>query len=330
MSRRLGFSLSAALLATVVVTTPAHAATTDLGGLDGGTWHSAQAINDAGVVVGRSRADGKPERGVKYDGLPAEVAGPAGLETRLASINNSGVMAGSSFEPWVSSRATRFNPDGTYQVLDLYPGYARAAGVAIDDNGTVYGVVTDDNNPQLPVKWDATGALTRLPLPSGMNWGLVTGASNGYAVGYVLGGFITRAVRWNPDGTVTELADLDGGNTSYARAVNRHGEVVGEAYTKNNYGVAGVRWDIDGKIVTMYGHGNTHPRGINDHGVAVGFTTVTTSDNFPKRWDADGTETDLGRPDGARKAEAVSINNNGVIVGYTGEYYSPLTAVKWD
>ncbi|MCP2198015.1 hypothetical protein [Lentzea flava] len=330
MSRRLGFALSAALLATVVVTTPAHAAATDLGGLEGGTWHSAQAINDAGVAVGRSRASGKPERGVKYDGAPTEVAGPAGLNTRLTSINNNGVMAGSAFEPWVSSTATRFYPDGTYQLLDSYPGYAFASGQAIDDSGTVYGTVFDGNSSQLPVKWDGTGALTLLPMPDGMTSAVLTGASNGYAVGYVYAlGRESTAVRWNPDGTFTRLAGLADRATSYARAVNRHGEVVGEAFTANNQAVSGVRWDVDGKIVTMYGHGNTHPRGINDHGVAVGFTTVTTSDNIPMRWDTSGNGTDLGRPNGARKAEAVSINNNGVIVGYTGEGTAPLTAVKW-
>ncbi|HUQ55177.1 hypothetical protein [Lentzea sp.] len=331
MSRKLGFALSAALVATVVVTTPAHASVTitDLGGLPGSAFHSAASINDAGVAVGRSRSTSLPERAVRYGGSAAELVGPAGASTSVTSVNSSGAASGTTFDPFVSGRAIRFDPDGSHRVLDSYPGYEFASGQAIDDSGTVYGIVLNSSSSQLPVKWDLNGALTLLALPDGMTWAVVTGASNGYAVGYVTAtGRHVQAMRWNPAGTVTRLAGLANRAESYARAVNRHGEVVGEAYTENNFAVVGVRWDITGSVITTYG-GNTHPRGINDHGVAVGFTTVTTADNVPMRWSPNGDAFELGRPGGARKAEAVDINNEGVIVGHTGDVRAPLTAVKW-
>ena len=333
MSRRLGFALSAALLATVVVTTPAQAATiTYLGNLEGGTHHSATSINDAGVAVGRSTADGRPERAVKYNanGTVTELVGPAGANTRVTAINNRGYAAGSTFEPNVRSRAVRFDPDGGRVVLSSVWGYDFASAQAIDDNRAVYGTVTKaDVSSQLPVRWDANGLLTTLRLPAGMTKAVVTGASNGYAVGYVYSQTSdSKAVRWNPDGSVTRLTGLDERAASLAWAVNRHGEVVGEAYSANNFGVLGVRWGLDGSIITEYG-GNAHPRGINDHGVAVGFNTVAVGDNVPVRWSTTGAVLELGRPDGARRVEAVDINNDGVIVGYTGDNYSPLTALKW-
>ncbi|GLY46922.1 hypothetical protein [Lentzea sp. NBRC 102530] len=331
MRTRLGFVLSAALLATVVTAAPAQATTTitELGGLPGGLYHGAMAINDAGVAVGRSRADTAYERGVKYDGTPTEVPGPAGLTTRLTSINSSGTMSGSTGEPFVHSSATRFHSDGTYQVLQAVEGYPFASGQAIDDSGTVYGSIGNGNGSQLPVRWDAAGVPTVLAMPAGMTSASLTGAANGYAAGSVwAAGKDSQAVRWNPDGSVTVLTGLAQRAPTYGRAVNRHGEVVGEAYTDGSVSVLGVRWGADGTIITTYG-ANTHPRGLNDHGVAVGFETTTVYDNLPMRWDATGTALNLGRPAGARRVEAVDINNNGVIVGLTGESLAPVTALQW-
>ncbi len=84
MSRKLGFALSAALVATVAVTAPAHAivVATDLGGLPGSTLHSAASVNESGVAVGRSRSNGQLERAVRYEGSAAELVGPAGRTPR--------------------------------------------------------------------------------------------------------------------------------------------------------------------------------------------------------------------------------------------------------
>ncbi len=124
----------------------------------------------------------------------------------MTSINSSGAVASSTFERFVRSRAIRFDPDGSYLVLDSYPGYDFASGQAIDDSGTVYGTVLDSGSSQLPVKWDLNGALTRLALPDGMTWAAVTGASNGYAVGHVFApGLNAQAVRWNPGDATSPL-----------------------------------------------------------------------------------------------------------------------------
>ncbi|MFS8104958.1 hypothetical protein LFM09_48440 [Lentzea alba] len=334
MSRRLGLALSAALAATVVVAAPAHADVTmiELGGIEGSTRQSAWSINDAGVAVGESRYDDGSARAVRYgtDGTVKEIAGPAGTSTSARSINATGHVAGSSYVPSVRGSAVRFNPDGTRLVLGSVWGYSRASGQAIDENRNVYGLVFNpESGPYLPVKWDTLGRATVLQMPAGMTTATITGASNGYASGSVWGTASDPvAVRWNPDGTVTVLTRLSERGASYARGVNRHGEVVGETFTEGNFAVLGVRWGADGSIITRYG-ANTHPRGLNDHGVAVGYEITTDYVHHPMRWTTTGEALELPRPSGATRASGADINNNGVIVGYTGDELSPQRALKW-
>jgi hypothetical protein len=329
VSRRLGFALSTALLATVVVTAPAQAATTvtELRGLSDSNW--ATSINDSGVAVGGSSGDGRPDRAVKWDaaGVPKELVGPTGASTTVRAINSRGVAAGTTTIPGTGTRAIRFNADGTRLVLGTAWGYPTAVGRDVDDSGVVYGLVSNADGGQLPVKWGVNGLLTTLRMPAGTTWAFLTGASsNGYAAGYVSGpGIPFLAVRWNPDGTVTSLARLADGEATSAQAVNSNGEVVGNA-NDGTGGAVGVRWNADGSV-TRYGTA-AHPKGINDRGVAVGHT-YTANGEQPTRWSRDGEALDLGLPDGAKTAVAVDINNEGVIVGSAGGGFAIATALKW-
>ncbi|WP_093590545.1 hypothetical protein [Lentzea waywayandensis] len=317
--------MSAALLASVIVTPQAHATTTitELGGLPGSTASSAAAINDSGVAVGTSSRGGF-NRAVKFDGAGVtELAGPADRHTQLEAINSHGVAAGTATADGVGGRALRFNADGSYVVLSVPFGFWSAAAVAIDDFGTVYGTAAGLNNDrEIPVRWRPNGVLATLKLPEGATWGRVTGASpNGYATGVVSGPGLNRlAVRWNPGGTVTPLQRLDDGAESMALAVNRNGDVVGTADFWND-GTFGVRWNADGSM-TKYGP-NLRPSSINDHGTAVGWST-TANQNVPYRWSNEGEELDLGFPSGTQFAYPMDINNDGVIVGLAG-----AAAYKW-
>jgi uncharacterized membrane protein len=323
MSRRLSFALSTALLATIVVATPAHAdtTTTDLGGYPDATVNWASSVNELGVAVGGSGySDGRTDRPVKFDGQggATELVGPAGVRTSVKAVNRAGAAVGTS-----GGKAIRFNADGSYALLSVPFGFENAIGLAIDDHGTAYGVATNSNNQQIPVRWRPNGVLTSMKMPAGATWAFVSGASaNGYVAGYVSGaGLPAVAVRWNPDGSVTQLARLAEGAVSSAQAVNQAGEVAGNANSENDQESFGVRWNTDGTL-TNFGK-DSLPKGINDHGVVVG-TYYVGADQHPFRWDRDGTKLELGHPDGVTTAAALDINNDGVVVGWAGS-----RAVKW-
>jgi hypothetical protein len=325
MSRRLSFALSTALLATVVVTTPAHAAPTitELAGLPGSTYNWAVSINDSGVAVGGSRVGGV-NRPVKFNGNGAsELVGPAGASTDVKAVNNNGGAVGTTISGGGVTRAIRFNPDGTHAVLSVPFGYEYANGLAISDSGTTYGIAASLDGRQIPVRWRPNGVLTGLKLPEGANWGTVSSASsNGYVTGHVSGPRLaTVAVRWNPDGSVTKLQPLAEGAFSVATAVNRHGDVVGTASFGNGEPAYGVRWNADG---TMNKFGpDISPMAINDDGAAVG-VNVGGSGHVPYLFRKNGDEIELGVPDGADQVSSLDINNAGVIVGSAG-----LAAYKW-
>ncbi|WP_189251807.1 hypothetical protein [Lentzea flava] len=317
--------MSTAVLAAVVVTTPAHAATTitDLGGLPSAEMHVATSVNDAGVAVGGAHSNGRPSRGVRYDGNggATELAGPAGTSTTVDAINSSGSAVGTATDN-SGSRALRFNPDGTHVVLAVPAGFTSTIGQAISDSGTVYGVATDLTRRQIPVSWSPAGVITTLALPAGATWAQLTNASaNGYVSGYVTGpDMAATAVRWNPDGSTTVLSGLSPDLTTTASAVNQLGEVVG-AGIDANFHTWGLRWNADGSQ-TRYERGFV-PRGINDNGVAAGATQVG-GNQVPVLWTRDGRRLDLGLPAGATSAGVWDINNNGVAVGAAG-----TRAVKW-
>jgi uncharacterized membrane protein len=316
--------LSTALLATVVVTTPAHAAPaiTELAGLPGSTYNWAVSINDSGVAVGGSNSGGYTNRAVRFDaGGASELVGPAGASVDLVAVNNNGVAAGTT-RVVDGNKAIRFAADGTYQVLGVPFGYANAVARTIDDSGTVVGLAGDrTTGGQIPVRWRPNGVITSMKMPAGATWAYVTtGSPNGYVAGYVLGlGGAATAVRWNPDGSVTTLPRLAENGTTTAQAVNRNGDVVGTA--DDGEQSFGVRWHADGSITKLAA--GVEPKGINDHGVTVGWA-YHEGRQLPFRWNDDGEKLELGLPEGTDSVYRLAINNAGVIVGAAGS-----AAYKW-
>ncbi|MGW4212730.1 hypothetical protein ACWEIJ_32425 [Lentzea sp. NPDC004789] len=330
MSRRLCSALSTALLATAVVTAPAQAETliTDLGHLPGARSSRPVSINYGNQIVGTSINAAGVESAVQFDGFGTarEIVGPAGASTNVRAVNSYSAMAGTTYISRVGNRAIRFNLDETYTVLALPSGYSSAQGLAIDDAGTVYGVAVTRANKSIPMRWSQDGVPSPMTMPEGATSATITGASsNGYVSGHVLGiGASYLAVRWNPDGTVTmlaKLADASSAASSTAYAVNRFGEVVGNADTDQAKPTYGVRWNADGSVTTL--GTKVYPKGVNDDGVAVGFTEVQFF-NRPTRWTRNGDALDLGLPDGVGSGVALAINNRGLIVGTAGS-----AAVMW-
>lgn len=329
MSRSVGFVLSAALVATVFVTTPAHADTTitEFSKLPGTTDQEATAINDAGVVVGSATVDGKV-RGVRWgsDGTVTDLGGPAGAEfVKPKAINSAGAVAAETSAPGSMTVPLRFNADGTHTVLDMASGHKIAYITGIDDSNAVYGWSLDNSNVDSwrAWRWDVNGVRTELPMPEGATSSQVNAVSpNGYATGWVYTiNQPTQAVRWNPDGSFTLLPALPGGGQAMGLAVNRHGDVAGHAEVgRDSYAV---RWHRDGKLTKL--GSNSYLLSINDNGSVVG--TVDYKATF---WSATDEQRTFPWPEGEYIGRITGINNAGEIVGYTG-YKQVVTvrALKW-
>lgn len=330
MSRSLVFGLSAALVATVFATAPAHAATTvtEFGKLAGTAGQEAAAINDAGVTVGSATVDGKV-RAVKWDtdGTVTDLGGPADAGfVRAKAINSTGAVAAETSAPDSATVPLRFNVDGTHTVLSTEPGHRTTNVIGIDDSGTVYGWSLDTSNLDSwrAWRWDANGMRTELPIPAGATGSQVYAVSpNGFATGWVfLPNEPTRAVRWNPDGSFTLLPALPGGGRALGLGVNRHGDVAGVADNSNRTSYT-VRWNRDGSV-TQLGD-RSYLVSINDSGSVVG--TVSYRATF---WSATNEKLVLPWPEGEYIGRLTGINAAGVIVGFTGfDTDFPKRAFKW-
>ncbi|MDX8028942.1 hypothetical protein SK803_01910 [Lentzea sp. BCCO 10_0856] len=331
MSRSTGFVLSAALVATVFASTPAHAATTvtEFGTLPGTTVQEAAAINDAGVTVGSATVDGKV-RAVKWDsdGTVTDLGGPADAGfVRAKAINSTGAVAAETSAPGSATVALRFNVDGTHTVLSAAPGHRTTYVTGIDDSGAVYGWSLDTSNIDSwrAWRWDANGVRSELPMPAGASGSQVNAVSpNGFATGWVyLINEPTRPVRWNPDGSFTLLPALPSGGTAMGLGVNRHGDVAGYAEDRNRATFT-VRWNRDGSV-TQLGDRSLLVS-INDNGSVI--ATVSFRATF---WSATNEKRELPWPTGKYFGRLTGINNAGVVVGFTGDDYPewPKQAFKW-
>ncbi len=276
----------------------------------GYTQASANAINDAGIAVGRMTT--LHSSGAYLDGYAAVRWDATGTgATRLGDLGKSTSDVGYSV-------ANDINNAGT----------AVGNSIKFDSAGNYLG--------DRAVRWNA-GETTAIELsnlgtdPTGTAGSLANSINDaGTAVGYAgkygpTGNYLgTRAVRWNALGTVTELAplsfNLQGVANVQAVAINEAGTTVGFGV---NYTIAGqpngytaIRWDGSGTAASNLGSASdAFVRGINDSGVAVG-----RLNNRAVYWAAESNapvyiDTLIDPAAGWRLTEAVSISNTGWIVG---------------
>ena len=135
----------------------------------------------------------------------------------------------------------------------------------------------------------------------------------------------THAVRWEPDGSISDLGSL-GGAANIASSINNLGEIVGTAQSPKDGTVHTFRWTrltgmldygaFPGAVATVAGCCHT----INDIGQIVGFTVEPTNPYFGRAIIWQGTQPkDLNafvRDAGpfVQLTGAFSINDLGVIV----------------
>lgn len=239
-----------------------------------------------------------------------------------------------------------FSQTGSAQItvkdLDLTGGVSSAR--AINNMGQVVGHI---NNETIATYWNLSNdSFTLLETP-GRTIQFITSSANAINdLGQTVGEYDNSkpwAAEWNlstgalmsPNvtiiGSVIDTSGVPGG----AFGINSLGQAVGEKFLLN----PGVQyhalfWNISTGTITdlgKLGGTNSHARGVNEIGQAVGYSDFATDAIHATLWYlSNGTIIDLGTLQGGTNSFAYSINNLGQVVG-EGDNESGVThAILWD
>jgi probable HAF family extracellular repeat protein len=292
----------------------------DLGVIDGSA--TGYAINSSGMVVGwaQNPSGGQQAFVSSANGLQALSSGP--YESYAYGINDSGTMAGTTYDANGQAHATIWGPSSgsnasvtTVLAAGSYATAINNTGVVVGGNGGAFAVVN--------------GNIQSLATAPGVQWSAAYGLNNtGTIVGDgQLANGTFRGMVWNPDGSVTELGTF-GGASSQATGVNDSGEVVGFASLSDGYQNAFA--EIGGTMIDLgtLGGGSSYAYGINDTGEIVGYSWLADGSQSAFLYD-DGTMLDLNAlllgDSGWDLLQAYGINNSGQITG-VGLYDGQMSA----
>ncbi|MFA5251925.1 MAG: DUF3466 family protein [Phycisphaerae bacterium] len=210
--------------------------------------------------------------------------------------------------------------DVSYNIIDLgtLPGYETSRAWCINNNGQIVGFVDAlDNFKEKAVLFDATGGGNNIDLGT-------LGGENSFASsinnnGQIVGGAMNSA---SPDTTCATIFDAsgEGVNTSlgkgFANSINNNDLIVGASEGKGH----AVLFDPTGQgdntdLGTLEGYLYSEARSINNNGVIVGYS-FSSGDSRATLFspNGQGSNIDLGTL-GGQSSAAVSINDNGQIVG---------------
>jgi len=255
---------------------------TPLGNLPGGVTALAWAINDTGQIAGFNNMNPVVDilNPIRWDGtVPTQLDTlGGGFMTFGSGINNHEQIVGGS---WTGTGFHAVRWDGT-AITDLGTlGGSESTALGINNAGIAVGYAyTTNDDAYHAVRWDGN-IITDLGTLSGNN-------SDAWAIndfGQIAGdslladGETTHAVLWNGS-TLTDLAALGGtGTTSFSEDINNAGQIAGWSEVAVGSSHATL-WDGASLIdlndflpsdLANAGWVLTEAKGINDHGVIVGW-----------------------------------------------------------
>jgi probable HAF family extracellular repeat protein len=322
----------------------------DLGTL-GGKSSSADAINDAGQLIGESYTTSGSEHAFFWDPESGmiDLGTFGGDESCTSAINSAGQVVGSS--ETASGDGHAFIWDSKNGMIDLGTLGGRTSGAfAINNAGQVagwsrYSIDSDDFHAFL---WDsASGMIDLGTLGGSRSW-----ASGINDAGQVVGGSETgKTTIWSGRVRNVEhifLWDSNDGMTD----LGYRGDIIGITGFNNTGQVAGwsrnekfraFLWDSTNGFRDIGTLGGNHSRacGINDAGQVIGESnkTADVESYYAFLWDSTSGMTEIGRLGDlfswalGSRARPHAINNTGQVVGWSArghEFFGQGHAFYWD
>lgn len=290
--------------------------------LAGHSSSSAQAMNDAGDVVGLSLDENEDGYLVRWgaDGsLTRLQAVSGGSGGQAVKVVGDGTVAGFTATPDGVRHAARWEASGALTRLEEPPGYVDGEAQDINDSHVAVGHLSTAARTR-PVRWNPDGRATLLRLPPKAEGGVATGINErGEIAGHVfVPGEKTRAVRWDTAGRVHDLGSL-GGSYSEPVAINDRGTVIGRAT------------DAAGEWKAVRAVRGTKFKALPSQGTGARSVSVNNADvvvgnvkDHAVRWDGNDT-TELAVLPGTGRVFVKGINDAGTGVGSSDE-----RAVTWD
>lgn len=288
-------------------------ATTTVLSTFGGPYGMAEAVNDAGTVVGYATNANGLEMAFVYGGGSMNPLFPgAGTASRAGGINSSGTIVGYFANAGGYDHAFSYGNGVTSDLGTLGGPESHAYGV--NASGTVVGQSDTTNGAGKHAFSFANGAMTDLGTLGGnpnnpqTNISVATAINDsGTIVGTANTAAFTHAFSYS-GGTMTDLGTL-GGFASGAMAINSSGSIVGYADTVgDNHAflcVAGAMVDLN-SLVLVPGVVLTSATAINDNGQVLalgrlnGVYVLTPAAGL-------GTHFIVSAPENAVQGSAVSI-----------------------
>jgi probable HAF family extracellular repeat protein len=291
------------------------AVTVEILDLGVGSPGTAQAVNEAGQIVGES-GTGRPflwSGGVLTELLPPGMTGGVAYD-----INESGEIVVSAYN--ASTVRGFLWSGGSYYELPPPAGYCCSQAYAINDAGDVAGHVNVAGG-------GAHAAIWRARVPTDLQ---VTSGGEGYAwdinnQGEVIGTFYTSqgsgsqgSFRWTQASGLQLLGgSLDGGE---ALGINDNGQIVGWSPPAPGEPLIAYLWHNGTKqFLGALGGPSSVAMAITEEGVIVGRADLPRArGGFPSaafRWTAPGSMENLGKTGSFDIAWAYDANDAGVVVG---------------
>ena len=238
------------------------------------------------------------------------------------AINSLGDVA---VEPYPSGNSFVWAPDGS--ILDLLPlaGDYYESPSGINSQGLAVGASNSTISLSSAVLW-----TNGVPLDLGTLGGKSSAATGINASGQVAGYSATasgyEAFLWTKATGMQGLGFLPGGDWSFAYAINRYGQVAGDATTNGDAISNAFLWSKTTgmkNLGKLPGSVNSAAIAMNDLGQVAGYSDCGTDCAHAVLWSkAKGSMLDLGVLPGAISSYARGINNVGQVVGLS--YYSPV------
>ncbi|MEU2249048.1 S8 family serine peptidase [Streptomyces sp. NPDC019224] len=289
----------------------------------------AFGVDDTGRVAGSKQVSGRgrPMRWDAENGITLLANAEARDGHVLGQSPSKGYATGQLTLPDGGTRPSFWDADGKLTVLPLptWENYRFARGFAVNDSGTVVGNATGNvtdpaTGRSLEVNegfvWSAADGFRKLPhLTDRRNLTEPMAVNNaGTVVGHSSKDGQRRAVKWDADGTITDLGTLPGMADSFAHGLNASGTIVGtsgdDAFVIRPGGTMTRLPDFgfDAKALQ-----------VNDAGWIVGTAQTTPDTDTAVVWDPEGRMYELSAMTGSSRfvpLEGIGINNRNEVAFY--------------